>query len=550
MPDDAASPFLSNPNADFDAVIVGAGVAGLYAIYRLRKLGLRVRAYETGDGIGGTWFWNRYPGCRCDVESLEYSFSFDEDLQQEWEWPERYGTQPEILKYLHHVVERFDLMRDVQLNTRITAAEFDEDTLLWTLTTAAGEQVTAPVCIMAAGNLSTPRRPAYPGLDAFEGKSYHTGLWPKDGVDFTGLKVGVVGTGSSGVQSIPHIAAQAAQLTVFQRTANFILPARNRPHDPETVREHKAAYAERRLAAYDTPFGIAGYPPPTKKALEAASEERRAQYEAKWQEGGSISFLFSYTDLLLDIDANETAAEFVREKIRRTVKDPVTAERLCPDNHPIGTKRLILDTNYFETYNEPHVSLVDLRRTPIETITANGIRTTEADFDLDAIVFATGFDAMTGAMLAIDIRVKDGVTLEEQWTGGPRTYLGLMVAGLPNLFMVTGPQSPGVKSQMILSIEMHVDWIADCLERMRRMGQRRIEATAKAQEDWVAHVREVADATLYPQANSWYMGANIPGKPRVFMPYVGGVHTYKQVCDEVVAKGYEGFVMTREKVSA
>ena len=550
MPDDAASPFLSNPNADFDAVIVGAGVAGLYAIYRLRKLGLRVRAYETGDGVGGTWFWNRYPGCRCDVESLEYSFSFDEDLQQEWEWPERYGTQPEILKYVHHVVERFDLMRDVQLNTRITAAEFDEDTLLWTLTTAAGEQVTAPVCIMAAGNLSTPRRPAYPGLDAFEGKSYHTGLWPKDGVDFTGLKVGVVGTGSSGVQSIPHIAAQAAQLTVFQRTANFILPARNRPHDPETVRQHKAAYAERRQAAYDTPFGIAGYPPPTKKALEAASEERRAQYEAKWQEGGSISFLFSYTDLLQDIDANETAAEFVREKIRRTVKDPVTAERLCPDNHPIGTKRLILDTNYFETYNEPHVSLVDLRKTPIETITRSGIRTTEADFELDAIVFATGFDAMTGAMLAIDIRVKDGVTLEEQWTGGPRTYLGLMVAGLPNLFMVTGPQSPGVKSQMILSIEMHVDWIADCLERMRRDGQNRIVPTAKAQEDWVNHVREVADATLYPQANSWYMGANIPGKPRVFMPYVGGVHTYKKACDDVVAKGYEGFVMTGEKVGA
>ena len=550
MPDDAASPFLSNPDADFDAVIVGAGVAGLYAIYRLRKLGLRVRAYEAGDGVGGTWFWNRYPGCRCDVESLEYSFSFDEDLQQEWEWPERYGTQPEILKYIDHVVERFDLMRDVQLNTRITAAEFDEDTLLWTLTTEAGEQVTAPICIMAAGNLSTPRRPAYPGLDAFEGKSYHTGLWPKGGVDFTGLRVGVVGTGSSGVQSIPHIAAQAAQLTVFQRTANFILPARNRPHEPETVREHKATYAERRLAAFDTPFGIAGYPPPTKKALEAASEERRAQYEAKWQEGGSISFLFSYTDLLQDIDANETAAEFVRDKIRQTVKDPVTAERLCPDNHPIGTKRLILDTNYFETYNEPHVSLVDLRETPIETITRSGIRTTDAEFDLDAIVFATGFDAMTGAMLAIDIRVKDGITLEEQWTGGPRTYLGLMVAGLPNLFMVTGPQSPGVKSQMILSIEMHVDWIAECLERMRRNGQRRIVATAKAQEDWVNHVREVAEATLYPQANSWYMGANIPGKPRVFMPYVGGVHTYKKVCDEVVAKGYEGFVLSGEKVGA
>ncbi len=550
MPDDAASPFLLDRGADFDVVIVGAGVAGLYAIYRLRRMGLRVRAYETGDGVGGTWFWNRYPGCRCDVESLEYSFSFDEDLQQEWEWPERYGTQPEILKYIEHVVERFDLMRDVQLNTRIAAAEFDEDSLLWTLTTAAGEQVTAPVCVMAAGNLSTPRRPDYPGLDAFAGQCYHTGLWPKEGVDFKGLRVGVVGTGSSGVQSIPHIAAQAAQLTVFQRTANFILPARNDLHDPGKVRRHKAVYAERRRAAYATPFGIAGYPPPTQKAMEAAAEERRAQYEAKWQEGGSISFLFSYTDLLLDSAANETAAEFVREKVRQTVRDPVTAERLCPDNHPIGTKRLILDTNYFETYNEPHVSLVDLRNTPIETITPRGIRTTDAEFDLDAIVFATGFDAMTGAMLAIDIRVRDGVTLEEQWTGGPRTYLGLMVAGLPNLFMVTGPQSPGVKSQMILSIEMHVDWIAECLERMRRNGQRRIVATAKAQEEWVNHVREVAEATLYPQANSWYMGANIPGKPRVFMPYVGGVHTYKKVCDEVVAKGYEGFVLSGEKVGA
>lgn len=550
MPDDAASPSLSDRGADFDVVIVGAGVAGLYAIHRLRRMGLRVRAYETGDGVGGTWFWNRYPGCRCDVESLEYSFSFDEDLQQEWEWPERYGTQPEILKYVEHVAERFDLMRDVQLNTRIAAAVFDEDTLLWTLTTAAGEQVTAPVCIMAAGNLSTPRRPDYPGLDAFAGDCYHTGLWPKDGVDFTGRRVGVVGTGSSGVQSIPHIAAQAARLTVFQRTANFILPARNHLHDPEKVRRHKAVYAERRRAAFDTPFGIAGYPPPTRKALEATAEERRAQYEAKWQEGGSISFLFSYTDLLQDGEANETAAEFVREKIRQTVRDPATAESLCPDNHPMGTKRLILDTDYFETYNEPHVSLVDLRRTPIETITPRGIRTTAAEFDLDAIVFATGFDAMTGAMLAIDIRVKDGATLAEQWTGGPRTYLGLMVAGLPNLFMVTGPQSPGVKSQMILSIEMHVDWIAACLERMRRHGQRRIAATAQAQADWVDHVREVAEATLYPQANSWYMGANIPGKPRVFMPYVGGVHTYKQVCDEVVAKGYEGFVLSGEKVGA
>ena len=550
MPDDVVSPFLSDQHADFDAVIVGAGVAGLYAIHRLRKIGLRVRAYEAGDGVGGTWFWNRYPGCRCDVESMEYSYSFDEDLQQDWVWPERYGTQPEILKYIQHVVERFDLMRDVQLNTRIIAAEFDEETLLWTLTTEVGEQVTAPVCVTAAGNLSTPRRPDLPGIDDFAGETHHTGLWPKEGVDFTGLRVAVVGTGSSGVQSIPHIAKQAAELTVFQRTANFILPARNCPLDPEKAREHKATYRERRQAAYDTPFGIAGYPPPVKGALEAALEERRAQYETKWQEGGSISYLFSYNDLLLDNASNETAAEFVREKIRQTVKDPVTAERLCPNNHPIGTKRLILDTNYYETFNQPHVSLVDLRSTPIETVTPGGIRTREKEFRLDAMVFATGFDAMTGAMRAIDIRVKDGITLEEQWLGGPRTYLGLMVAGLPNLFMVTGPQSPGVKSQMILSIEMHVEWITECLVRMRSEGVNRIAARAKAQDDWVDHVREVADATLYPQANSWYMGANIPGKPRVFMPYVGGVHNYKKKCEEVANNGYEGFVMTGAKVSA
>ncbi len=550
MPDDVITPALSDQDADFDAVIVGAGVAGLYAIHRLRKIGLRVRAYEAGDGVGGTWFWNRYPGCRCDVESMEYSYSFDEDLQQEWVWPERYGTQPEILKYVQHVVERFDLMRDVQLNTRIITAEFDEETLLWTLTTEVGEQVTAPICVMAAGNLSTPRRPGVPGIDDFAGETYHTGLWPKEGVDFTGLRVAVVGTGSSGVQSIPHIAKQASELTVFQRTANFILPARNCPLDPEQAREHKATYRERRQAAYDTPFGIAGYPPPVKGALEATLEERRAQYEEKWQEGGSISYLFSYNDLLLDSASNETAAEFVREKIRQTVKDPVTAERLCPDNHPIGTKRLILDTDYYETFNEPHVSLIDLRSTPIETVTPGGVRTREKEFPLDAIVFATGFDAMTGAMRAIDIRVKDGITLEEQWVGGPRTYLGLMVADLPNMFMVTGPQSPGVKSQMILSIEMHVDWIKECLVRMRSEGVNRMAATAKAQDDWVNHVREVAETTLYPQANSWYMGANIPGKPRVFMPYVGGVHTYKKKCDEVVASGYEGFVMTGAKVSA
>ena len=526
---------------DFDVVIVGGGLAGLYSIYRFRKMGLNIRAYEAGDGVGGTWFWNRYPGCRCDVESMEYSYSFDDDLQQEWVWPERYGTQPVILEYINHVAKRFDLMRDVQLNTRITQAVFCEKKHLWTITTNNGEQITAPICIMAAGNLSTPRKPDFPGLDNFKGDWYHTGLWPKEGVDFTDKRVGVIGTGSSGVQMMPHIAAQAKHLTVFQRTANFSLPARNAPLDPEKERKHKEEYRERRLAAYNTPFGIAGYPPPDKSALEATEEERRAIYEDKWQEGGSISYLFAYKDLLLNKDANDTASDFVRNKIRATVNDPETAELLCPDNHPIGTKRLILDSHYYEIFNQSNVKLVDVRSAPIQEITRSGIKTTESEYQLDAIAFATGFDAMTGAIKEIDVRVDGGTTIEEQWDGGPRTYLGLMVAGLPNMFMITGPQSPGVKSQMILSIEWHINWIANCLSHMRNNNHTRVAAEVEAQQQWVDHVRKVAGSTLYPLANSWYMGANIPGKARVFMPYVAGVEAYTKECNRVTQNGYQGF---------
>ena len=510
-------------------------------------MGLSIKVLEAGDGVGGTWFWNRYPGCRCDVESMEYSYSFDEQLQQDWKWPERYGTQPAILEYINHVAERFDLMRDVQLSTRVTSATFDRDAGIWTIGTDTNETFKAPVCIMATGNLSTPRKPEFPGLDTFKGEWYHTGLWPKEGVDFSGKRVGVIGTGSSGVQMMPHIARQAKHLTVFQRTANFSLPARNAPLNPEKEQKHKAEYSERRKAAYDTPFGIAGFPPPTKSALEATEEERLKSYEAKWQEGGSISYLYAYTDLLLNKESNDTACEFVRNKIRETVKDPKTAELLCPDNHPIGTKRLILDSQYYEIFNEDHVELVDVRSAPITEITETGIRTTDQHYELDAIAFATGFDAMTGAMREIDIAVKDGPSLDQQWEAGPRTYLGLMVAGLPNLFMITGPQSPGVKSQMILSIEWHVDWIANCLQYMKDKQFNRIEATLDAQENWVKHVKEVADSTLYPLANSWYMGVNIPGKPKVFMPYVGGVHTYTKECERVVANGYEGFVMSKEE---
>jgi len=534
-----------------DVVIVGAGLAGLYAIHRLRKLGLKVRAYEAGSGVGGTWFWNRYPGARCDVESLEYSYSFDEQLQQDWKWPERYGTQPEILKYINHVADRFDLRRDVQLNTRITSAVFDGTANEWVVKTDGGEEIHARYCVMAAGNLSTPRVPDFKGLKDFKGKWYHSGLWPHEGVDFSGLRVGVIGTGSSGVQMIPLIAEQARHLTVFQRTANFSLPARNEPMPEEKERRHKAEYAARRLAAHDTPFAIAGYPKPTKSALEAAEDERNTAFEAKWQEGGSISYLYSYTDLLVNKASNDIASEFVRDKIRAAVKDQKTAELLAPKDHPIGTKRLCLDTNYYETYNRPNVSLVGVRSDPIESITATGVELKSgAAFELDAIVFATGFDAMTGALNEIDVRTTDGAILRSHWEGGPLTYLGLMVAGFPNMFIVTGPGSPGVKTQMIASIEQHVDWIADAIDHLGKHQLDRIEPTADAEADWVAHVNKVADSTLYPLANSWYMGANIPGKPRVFMPYVGGFDRYKKHCDAVAAQGYRGFTLSRHETVA
>jgi cyclohexanone monooxygenase len=529
--------------ARFDVVVVGAGLGGLYMLHRLRALGMTVRVYEAGSGVGGTWFWNRYPGCRCDVESMEYSYSFSDELQQEWKWPERYGTQAEILRYINHVADRFDLRRDIRFNTRVLSAVFDDADNQWTVTTDQGDVVSAQYCIMATGNLSTPRVPEFKGLESFEGSWYHTGLWPAEGVDFSGQRVGVIGTGSSGVQMIPHIAQQAKHLTVFQRTANFSLPARNAPLDPEKERLHKAEYPERRRAAYDTPFGIAGYPRPAQAALEASPEQRQQAYEEKWAIGGNISFLFAYTDLLLDKAANDTAAGFVREKIRQTVNDPAVAELLSPKDHPIGTKRLILDTDYYETYNRDNVSLVDVRNVPIEEITPAGIRTREQEYALDSIAFATGYDAMTGALLDIDIRTTAGANLRDKWSAGPKTYLGLMVAGFPNLFMITGPGSPGVKSQMILSIEQHVDWIVDCLKYLRARACSRVEANEQSEKQWVEHVNEVADATLYPLANSWYMGANIPGKPRIFMPYVGGVAAYKQKCDEVVANGYQGFMM-------
>ncbi|WP_428541463.1 flavin-containing monooxygenase [Rhodopila sp.] len=530
---------------NYDVVVVGGGLGGLYALHRLRALGLTVRVFEAGSGVGGTWFWNRYPGARCDVESMEYSYSFSDDLQQDWVWPERYGTQPEILRYINHVADRFDLRRDIQLNSRVTSALFDPDVGRWTLKTEGGDVVSARFCVMASGNLSTPRVPDFKGLASFRGQWYHSGLWPHQGVDFSGQRVAVIGTGSSGVQMIPLIAAQADHLTVFQRTANFSLPARNGPLDSEKERCHKEQYPARRRAALDTPFGIAGHPAPTQSALQATEDERQRAYDAKWAEGGSISFLYAYTDLLLDKASNDTASEYVRQKIRGIVRSPAVAEILAPKDHPIGTKRLCLDTNYYETYNRNNVSLVDVKNDPIVEITPSGLRTASTEHGpFDAIVFATGFDAMTGALREIDVRVQGGAALADEWQAGPRTYLGLMVAGFPNMFVVTGPGSPSVKTQMILAIEQHTDWIADCLAHLRAHGFSRIEAAAPAQDAWVQHVNQVADSTLYPLANSWYVGANIPGKPRVFMPYVGGFAGYKQKCDAVAGNGYEGFMLT------
>jgi cyclohexanone monooxygenase len=534
----------SSEGERLDAIVVGGGFAGLYSLYKLRGIGLRVQVLEAGCDIGGTWFWNRYPGARCDVESLEYSYSFSDELQQEWHWPERFAAQPDILRYINHVADRMDLRPFILTETRVVSAVFEKATNLWTVTAHDRHVFQAPFCIMATGNLSLPRVPRFPGLESFKGNWYHSGLWPEEGVDFSERRVGVIGTGSSGIQMIPVIAEQAKHLHVFQRTANFSVPAVNRPITRDVDRSHKARYREWRDEAKRTPFGIAGHPPPLKSALEDTPEERQRIYEQKWGTGGNISFLYAYKDLLVNEDSNETASEFVRNKIRRIVRDPKVAALLLPNDHPIGTKRLCLDIGYFETFNRENVTLVDVRSDPIVAMTPTGLRTEMREFELDNIVFATGFDAITGALLDIDIAVKDGPRLRDKWANGPSTYLGLMTAGFPNLFIITGPGSPSVKSNMVASIEQHVDWIAECLQYLADKKLRQIVAEESAQANWVEHVNEVADATLYPRANSWYVGANIPGKPRVFMPYVAGLDKYRKICDEVSASGYRGFSLT------
>lgn len=531
-------------NDYFDAIVVGAGFGGMYALHRLRKLGLKVKVLEAGEGVGGTWYWNRYPGARCDVESLEYSYSFDDGLQQDWVWPERFSAQPDIERYANHVADRYDLRKDIQFKTRVVSAEFDNDTSLWTVKTSEGQTLSSRYFVMAVGNLSLPKVPDFKGLENFKGQWYHTGQWPKEDVDFTGKRVGVIGTGSSGIQVIPIVAQQAKHLHVFQRTPNFSVPAVNRPLTREVQDEHKKRYNEWRAQARQTPFGIAGHPPPAKCVADDTHEEHRRVFEKKWGTGGNISYLYAYKDILTNADANEVACEFVRDKIRATVKDPKVAEMLLPRDHPIGTKRLCLDTGYYETFNRDNVTLVNVREAPIVEITENGLRTEKESFELDAIVFATGYDAMTGAILDIDIKVKNGERLRDKWKDGPKTYLGLMVHGFPNMLVITGPGSPGVKTNMISAIEQHVDWITDLVGYMENKRLKKFQAQKDAEENWVQHVNEVADSTLYPRANSWYVGANIPGKPRVFMPYVAGLDKYRVICDNVAAEGYRGMSLS------
>ena len=527
--------------SEVDVVVVGAGFSGLYLIHKLRTMGLSFRVFEAGSGVGGTWYWNRYPGARCDVESMQYSYSWDEDLQQEWRWSETFAPQPEILEYANHVADRFDLKPYIEFDTKVEAAEFDEATKRWEVTTSTGETVSARFCIMATGCLSSPRAPDIEGADSFEGPTYHTGAWPHEGVDLAGLRVGIIGTGSSAIQAIPVIAEQAGHLTVFQRTPNYSIPARTKPMTPEYEQEWKSNYAERREIMRYTRVGNY-FDRSDLSALDVSDEERRRIYEDRWAVGGT-RFMSSFKDLATNKASNDTAAEFVREQIRKTVKDPETAELLVAKDYPIGTKRICADSGYFETFNRDNVRLVDIHADPIHRITPNGVLAGDEEHRFDAIVFATGFDAMTGTLLRIAIKGRDGLTLNEKWEAGPRTYLGLMTAGFPNMFMITGPGSPSVLSNMMVSIEQHVEWVTDCLAYLQENGIVAIEADLAAEDAWVEHGNEVAYKTLYPDAASWYMGANIEGKPRVFMPYIGGVGTYREKCDAIAEAGYEGFVL-------
>ncbi|MBM7656438.1 flavin-containing monooxygenase [Neobacillus cucumis] len=532
-----------NQVTTLDAVVIGAGFSGLYMLYRLREAGLSTRVYEAAGGVGGVWYWNRYPGARCDSESIYYNYTFSEELYKEWSWTSRYPEQPEILKYLNFVADKFDLRRDIQFNTRIQSARYDESSNRWNIRTEDGESISATYFITGVGCISTANIPNMKGLNNFKGDWYHTGHWPHEKVDFTGKRVGIIGTGSSGVQAIPVIAKEAAHLTVFQRTPQYTVPARNHPYTKEYIHQAKENFHEIKKTIRASLAGLPT-PPSDRSALEDSPEVRQQVFEEAWKEGGP-AILFSYADLLASEEANETISSFIRSKIHEIVQDTKTAEKLTPFYY-YGTKRAIIDTDYYETYNRPNVDLVDVKKAPIQEITANGIRTADAEYELDVIVFATGYDGMTGSLFKMDIRGRDDVSLKDKWENGSATstYLGISTAGFPNMFMITGPESPSVLGNMPVAIEQHVEWVMDCIEYLRKHDMVSIEAKEDAERAWSKHCRELADTTLYTKTESWYTGANIEGKARGFQIYVGGYGPYRDRCTEIAAKGYEGFTLT------
>lgn len=531
-----------------DVLVIGAGFAGLRALQTFRAQGHRVVVLEASDGIGGVWYHNGYPGARCDVESYDYSYSFSPELEQEWRWSERYATQPEILRYIEHVADRFDLRKDVRLNTRMTAANYDAVQERWVVKTQTGETWSAGHLVLCLGQLSAPKSPDLPGLDRFTGRIIHSGQWPRETVDLSGKRVGIIGTGSSGMQMTPVIAEQASHLVVFQRTANYSIPAANAPLTEAEDRSVKATYAERRAQARKSPTGL-GFKPNRVSALDASPEEREQVYEAAWNRLG-FGFALAYHDLLLSRAANDTAAEFVCRKIAAKINDPVLREKLTPNGHAFAARRPSVDSGYFEAFNRDNVELADIRQSPILAVTENGIRTAAKEHDLDVIIFATGFDVFTGSLLKPDIVGRGGVTLREKWSGGPTTYLGVAVAGFPNMLIVAGPGSPSLLSNVLLSIEEQIDWFARFLGSLRERGIRSFDVDPEAERDWVQHVNDRAQQTIYMTTSSYYNGAEIAGKPRVFMPYSGGVRGYRRILEACASDGYAGFVLTEAPARA
>jgi cyclohexanone monooxygenase len=532
--------------AEFDAIIVGAGFSGLYMLHSLRQLGLSARVLEQGGGVGGTWYWNRYPGARCDSESVYYMFSdrMSREILDEWDWSERYAAQPEILRYLEFVTDKMDLRKDIQFNAKVTAAAYDAGRNRWDVTLADAATMSARFLVTAVGCLSATNTPQFPGIDTFEGQSYHTGTWPHEGVDFTGKRVAVIGTGATAVQAVPEIAKQAAHVYVFQRTPNYDIPGRNKPLPEDYAARVKADYPglwqKARLSGFGLPYEVE-----QRSAVDFTPEERQPIFEAAWAKGGFYMGLETFSDYLVSKESNDTVSEFIRGKIRQMINDPAVAELLAPKDHPFFTKRPPLENGYYESFNRDNVTLLDARSVPIEEITPRGVRTGEREYDVDAIVYATGFDAMTGTLFGMGITGRDGLRLRDKWAAGPRTYLGLTTHGFPNLFVITGPQSPSVLSNMPVAIEQNVEWIAGLIEYMQAHDLDVAEPTREAEDKWVAHHDEVAAATLLLGTDSWWVGANIPGKPRTLYPYVGGVGPFRVICQEVADKGYEGMVLTR-----